>query len=158
MKMKKKKVMQWQKSLTTAWHKDNSEVLNLAMQKIENHFQHPHRLLCSKAEKKSILYKSRKYILPSLVLSEWPTGVCLDFSTWRNYRSVRAWVQVMELFPHVFLQAYSVANVTQLKARGRWIILINHLFSVRWKTCKLTNSFPEERGGLAKDDLHKQDH
>lgn len=33
--MKKKKVMQWQKSLTTAWHNDNSETSNLAMQKTE---------------------------------------------------------------------------------------------------------------------------
>lgn len=92
------------------------------------------------------------------MLSEWPTEDCLDFSTWRNYKSVRAWVQVMVLFPHVFLQAYSVANVTQLKARGSWRIMINHLFSVRWKTSKLTDSIPAERGELAKDDLHKQDH
>lgn len=125
-----------------------------------NNLQHHHRLLCSETKKKQKVYfyiKAESIFCFPLCYMNDLLKLALTLAHGAISRvsehECRKCQQVTVLFPHVFLQVYSVA-----KARGSWRIVVNHLFSVLWRTSKLINTIPKERGKLAKDDLHKRDH
>jgi len=87
------KDVKWKKALTAGWHKDNSRSFTFShaenTQKRNYYTVPPQAATQQKAQEKLTLYKSRKYILPSLVLHELSTEACLDFSTRNDFKNVR---------------------------------------------------------------------
>lgn len=113
----------WKKSLTAGSHKGSSKSFRFShaeyRQKRNYYAVPPQDALQWKAKEKLTLYKSGKCILLSLVLHEWSSEACFDFSTRNNFKSVRVWAQqtwkVTLLFSHVCFQACSITNPTQPK-------------------------------------------